>query len=421
MNQIVDKSARPSRWLRVFLPILVLGIGALVAFSLLRTGPEAKPKPKTRNAVLVEVVPVTFSSQPTVVAAMGTVKPSRTVEVKSQVGGEIVVMHPAFIPGSHLNEGELLVKIDPADSLLAVQQLSGDVARAEAEIALEQGKRLVALREYQLLGEPVSAEEKALMLREPQLASLQAARESAAARLEQARLNLARTAVAVPFAALVQERKVSLGTQVSTSTALATLVGSSDYWVEVSVPVGQLRWLQIPQKPAEIGSIARVYDEAAWGAGVFRTGTILRMAPGLEQQGRMARLLVRIDDPLALLPQNSDKPRLMLDAYVRVEIDGAVLPSVATLFREQLHDGDTVWLMSSNDQLEVRKVEIAFRSRDVVQVTGGLAEGERLVVSSLPAPVPGMLLRLADAESGNSKSDKPAGSQRPETAEGRRQ
>ncbi len=394
MNSVVE---RPSRWLRIVLPIVVLGVGALVAFWLMRSGPQATPRPKARNAVLVEVAPVTFATQPTVVSAMGIVKPSRSVEVKPQVGGEIIAMNPAFLPGSHLQAGETLVKIDPADSLLAVKQQQGDVSRAEAEILLEQGKQLVAVRELELLGEPVSEEERALMLRAPQLASLQAARDAAAARLEQARLNLERTTVTVPFNALVQDRRVNIGAQVSATTVLATLVGSDDYWIEASVPVSQLRWIRVPKSSAETGSTVRIYDEAAWGAEVFRAGTVLRMAPGLEQQGRMARLLVKVDDPLALLPRNDSKPRLMLDSFLRVEIDGVDLPKATALPREQLRDGDTVWLMDSQDRLEIRKVEIVFRGRDELLVTGGLEEGERLIVSQLPAPVPGMQLRLAEA------------------------
>lgn len=418
MNQVVN---RPSRWLRIVLPVIVLGFGALVAMWLMRTGPQAKPRPKARNAVLVDVAPVTFSARPTVVAVMGVVRPSREVEVKPQVGGEIIAMNPTFLPGSHLREGELLVRIDPADARLAVRQLEGDVARAEAEIHLEQGRQLVAAREYELLGEPVNASERALMLREPQLASLKAAREAAEARLEQARLDLARTEVKVPFNALVQERNVNLGAQVGTSTMLARLVGSDDYWIEASVPVSQLRWLSIPQEGTASGSLVRAYNESAWGADRFRTGTILRMTPGLEQQGRMARLLVKIDDPLALLPQNSGKPRLMLDAYLRLEIEGAGLPSAVSLPRELLRDGDTVWLMDNDGRLEIRKVEVAFRGRDEVLVTGGLQPGEKLVVSTLAAPVPGMLLRVAEDSSGGAEPARTTGGEPAASREGRRQ
>lgn len=421
MNQVIEKSAKPSPGLRIILPMLVLGVGVLVALWLMRTGPQAKPRPKARNAVLVEVAPVSFAAHSTSVAAMGVVKPSRTVEVKPQVVGKVVAMNQAFIPGSHLKEGEVLVKIDPADALLAVRQLTGDVARTEAEIVLEQGKQLVAAREYELLGEPVSDEERSLMLREPQLASLRAAHEAAEARLDQARLNLERTTVTVPFNALVLERKVDIGTQVGATTTLATLVGSDDYWVEVSVPVSQLRWISVPQSVAAKGSAVRIFDESAWGAGSFRAGTVLRMAPGLEQQGRMARLLVKIEDPLALLPQNAGKPRLLLDAYVRAEIDGAGLPSVATLSREQLRDGDTVWLMNDKDQLEIRKIEIVFRGRDAVLVAGGLEEGERLVVSNLPAAVPGMLLRLPEASGENPEKPGSADSSPAENAGSRSQ
>ena len=53
--------------------------------------------------------------------------------------------------------------------------------------------------------------------------------------------------------------------------------------------------------------------------------------------------------------------------------------------------------MDENDQLDIRPVEIAYRGVDDVLITAGLKEGERLVISSLPSPVQGMALRLADA------------------------
>jgi multidrug efflux pump subunit AcrA (membrane-fusion protein) len=111
----------------------------------------------------------------------------------------------------------------------------------------------------------------------------------------------------------------------------------------------------------------------------------------------MARLLVEVADPLALLPENAGAPRMLIDSYVQVEIEGRELPSAAAIERDVLRDGDTLWVMDDENRLDVRKIEIAFRGRERVLVTGGIEAGERLVVSPLPGPVPGMALRLEES------------------------
>jgi hypothetical protein len=122
----------------------------------------------------------------------------------------------------------------------------------------------------------------------------------------------------------------------------------------------------------------------------------LRLAADLEEQGRLARLLVEVDDPLGLQAPQEKAPRLFIGSYVRVEIDGRKLEAVATVERSLLRDGDQVWLMDSENRLEIRPVTVAFRSRDTVLVAGGLVPGERLVVSDLGGPVAGMRLRTPD-------------------------
>jgi RND family efflux transporter MFP subunit len=406
-NRTVDnrKRRRPALALRIVLPLLVLGAGVALSLWLMETTPQARPKPRTRNAALVEVRPVEFAPQKTVVSAMGTVKPSRQVTLRPQVSGEIVETAADFLPGGHFQKGETLLKIDPTDYRLAVRQLASEVARAESELQIEQGNQMVAQKEFELLGEEVSEEERSLMLRRPQLDTLRAALEAAQARLEQARINLSRSEIAAPFNAMVQSREVNIGTRVGESTALATLIGTEDFWVEVSVPVSQLRWIRIPRSESDKGSPVRIYDRSAWGEGALRKGEVIRLEAGLEEGGRMARLLVKVADPHALKPENAGAPRMLIDAYVRVEIEGRELPAAAAIEREAIRDGDTLWIMDDDGRLDVRRIEIAFRGREKVLVTGGIEDGERLVVSPLPAPAPGMALRLAEDSSGNGAPD----------------
>ena len=383
----------------IFLPVGVLVAATIVAFWLLETEPQAKPRPRTRNSALVVVKTVDYSPQQTVIAGMGTVAAARTVELKPQVTGRIIELNPNLEPGGYVHKDETLLSIDPTDYRLSLRERATDVAKAKADLQIEEGNQLIAQKEYTLLGETVSEQEKALILRKPQLENLRATLEAARATRDQARVDLGRTEIKAPFNAMVQSREVDLGTRASESTVLATLVGTDDYWVKVSVPVSQLRWVQIPQSEKEKGALVRIYDEAAWGEGVFRQGRVIRLKSGLEEQGRMARLLVRVEDPLGLQAENAGTPRMLLDSYVRVEIEGKSVPSAVGINREYIRDGNSVWVMDADGNLAIRPVQIAFRGADQLIITGGINSGEKMVISDLSTPVAGMPLSTADTTS----------------------
>jgi len=398
------ESRRQRRWrtfvFRGLLPLAVIAAGAAAALWLMETGPQATPRPKVRNATLVTCRTVDYSAQQTVIAGMGTIAAASTVELKPRVNGEIVELNGNLVPGGYFRKGQTLLKIDPTDYRLTVRELATDVAKAESDLQLEQGNQLIAQKEYKLLGETVSDQERALILRRPQLENLRAALEAAQTKLDQARVDLARTEIKAPFNAVVQSREANLGTRASESIVLTTLVGIDVYWVEVSVPVSQLRWIRIPQTEKDEGALVRIYDTAAWGDGVFRQGRVIRLKSDLESQGRMARLLIQVKDPLSLQPGHSDQPRMMIGSYVRVEIEGNIVASAAAIKREYIRNGNSVWVMDADGNLAIRPVKIAFRGTDRLIVTGGIDPGEQMVISDLSAPVAGMSLRTADDTTG---------------------
>jgi len=174
---------------------------------------------------------------------------------------------------------------------------------------------------------------------------------------------------------------------------MATLVGTDAYWVEVSVPVDELKWIRFPRSAGEAGSPVRVRDEAAWGPDVYRVGRVIRLESALEEQGRMARVLVSVPDPLGLADPSGKTPPLLIGSYVRAEIEGTDLENVVALDRNHLRNGNEVWVMNGDGELEIRQVEIAYRGRQQVLVSDGLEAGERIVTTDLPAPVEGMRLR----------------------------
>ncbi|MHC4432893.1 MAG: efflux RND transporter periplasmic adaptor subunit [Planctomycetota bacterium] len=364
----------------------------------MRTSPRVGRKKPPRQARLVQVISTRRGDCTTTVTGDGVVMPAQQVTLRPQVIGKVVKLSADLVPGGIVRDGQKLLEIDRRDYDVLVRQRQSDVAKALRDLKVEQGNQAIARQEYELLGESVAEEDRELVLRQPQLASALAAHESAQAALEKAQLDLARCDVNAPFNAIVQERKVDLGATVSLNTDLVTLVGTDEAWVEVKVTVDQLKWLTIPQTADDSGSTVKIYNRSAWAADRFRTGRILCLLGEVEKLGRLARVLVSVDDPFCLKPENSSLPQLLMGSYVSAGLEGRKLAAVFEIDRSHLRENQSVWIMNDEGELEIREVKIGFSNAEKVFVTEGLADNEKLVVTDIAAPVQGMPLRLAQAE-----------------------
>jgi RND family efflux transporter MFP subunit len=390
---------------KVGVPVAVVLGGVLAATLLLKTAPQAERTAPEKSAQLIDAVEVRVVDAKVRLTAMGPVDAARTVELRSEVRGEIVSLSEEVIPGGLFEAGGLVAEIDPRDYALAVTRRKSEVAAAERELKLEMGQQSVARREFELLGEVLDEDDRELVLRVPQLAAAQRNLDSAKAALEEARIDLEKTKIFSPFNAIVRSKKVDAGDIVSDMTVLATLVDTDEYWVEVAVPVDQLRWIDIPKRPGDPASRVRVFNESAWGEKVWREGHVLRLAADLEAEGRMSKLIVAVDDPMSLEPENAEVPILLIGSYVRVEIEGRNVESVISLPRDLVRRGDVVWVLRDDDTLALRPVTIRYRGRDHVLVSDGLEEGDRVISTDIAAPVEGMPLRLGTLHSSDSGAD----------------
>ncbi|MCA9664813.1 MAG: efflux RND transporter periplasmic adaptor subunit [Myxococcales bacterium] len=390
--------------LRVALGVLlIVGAAGGIGYWLMQTGPRARKKRRRAKVTwLVHTQPVKVAEHHARIIARGTVMAARTVDLRARVAGSVVWLSKEMLPGGRFKKGDVIARLDPRDYTLAIEQRRAAVVQARTALALERGQQAIARRGYKLLGKAIAEKDRGLVLRKPQLDNARATLQAAEALLAQARLDLSRTVIRAPFNAAIKTRQVSVGTQVTALTSLGELVGTDSYWVELTVPVHQLRFLSIPGRDGETGSPARVYHSSAWGRGAYRDARILRLASDLEAKGRMARLLLAIDDPLLLAakkPLAGAPRRLLIGAYVRAEIRGASLGRVAMIPARALRDGDTVWLVSPQKTLLMRRVRVLLRDQDHVYVhAADLRAGDTLVDSDITSPVEGMPLRLAAAK-----------------------
>jgi RND family efflux transporter MFP subunit len=390
-NNSTGKPPRPMQ--RIIFCTLILLAGAALFWYLLHTRPTViRQPPAKKKPSLVSVVPLHSRSEIITITAMGTVIPSREIVLKTPVAGEIIAVNEAFTTGGLLEEGATILRIDPTDYELAVEQKQRDLSEAEFAYRLEQGHQDVAMREWSLLyGEDGGDElESTLALRKPHLEKVEVDIRAARAELEQAKINLARTVVRAPFNALVLNKKVDRGSFVASQEELAHLIGTDEYWVQVSLPLDRLRWLQTPRGDGEPGSPAKVYYRQS----NVRYGQVTRLMGDLSAEGRMARLLISVSDPLGLRENGEGKPRLILGEYVRVEIEGDEVQDVFRIPRTALRNDREIWLAGEDGRLAIRPVRTIWRDEENVLIRDGLRSGDLLIVSDLPAPVDGMRVRL---------------------------
>jgi RND family efflux transporter MFP subunit len=381
--------------LQILLSIVILGCGLALASYFLNTGPEAKPRKAKASSPLVQVTPIKFGSHQLIINGMGTILAAKEINLTPGVGGEIIAISDNMVPGGFFTKDETLVTIDPIDYKFAIQRLQSEVAKAQNDLQLEMGNQRIARKEYEILGQEVSKVEKKLMLRNPQLGITKATLQGVKATLAQAELNLKRTQVHAPFNGVVLSRAVNFGTRITEATVLARLVGTDDFWLKLAIPTDQLRWITFPGNGRE-GSKVRVFLQEKLNGASIRTGRVTRLAAEVEDKGRMAAVYVAIEDPLCQLPENSDKPKLLLGSFVRAEIEGAELTSIVAINRDYLRENNSIWLMKDDNTLEIREINIVAKTKDQVLVGAGLKNGERLIVSGLSSPLAGSPVQLQE-------------------------
>lgn len=388
---------------KIILPAAALVIGGAIAVGLVKTKPKAKRNQIQAKPALVEVISAKREKKQVRLTAMGTVVPAKEVELKAEVSGRVTYLNPKFVTGGRIKKGQVMIRLDSREYKLAVDQQTAQVERAEVELAMERGRSRIAKREWGLIGkQPDTSEEgQALALRKPQMKSAQAALEGARSGLERAKLNVKRTAVVAPFNLLVKQENVEIGQLVTPQARLAMAVGTDRFWVQVSIPMSKLAWIKIPGVTGEEGSKVTVTQEMGEGGRIQRTGRVIRLLGDLDPQGRMARLILEVDDPLGmtLKEESGSKLPMLLGAYVQVDIEGTEAGDVFVLPRTAVREGDKLWVVADN-KLRIKPITVAWRGKTQVYISEGLTPGSKVVVTRLSTPVEGMPLRVEGKKNG---------------------
>lgn len=393
MTQTKSTGATTTKSLLISAIIITLGL--LLAWIILNTEPEAQREGATRKtAMLVETTAVLTGDFTPVIEVMGTVVPSREIQLQAQVNGQVQSLSDAFVPGTIVNQNDNLLQIDPQDYQNQLKQSQSQYQQAQSNLQIEMGEQIAAQKDYDRLGRDLDDTQKSLVLRKPQLANAQAAVSESQAMVDQAQLNLARTQITAPFDAQIQNTYVNLGSQVSSGTILADLVGVKTYWIEASVPVSQSPRINSPSNAQE--QTVTIRDRLSWPDSETRQGRILSLIGQVDNESRMARLLLAVDDPLAI--EDQQLPQLTIGAYVSCLIPTKQLNDVARIERQYVRKNDTIWIMR-NQQLTIKNLNVVFRDQQYVYVKDTLKNGEQIITTDLSRISEGAAVRLDTQQS----------------------
>lgn len=371
--------------LRQLLPILVIGLGILIALFIYMNKPAAKRRPFHPKSLTVETIKLFPQQFPVIIQTQGTVEPRTTTTLIPRVSGEVIKVSPNFRPGGFFEPGDTLLTIDPTDYTLDIKSAQAAKAEALYNFQEEQAQAQQAAANWKRLGRTEVPSD--LVLHKPQLARAKAAVDSANAKLQRVRLDLQRTRIKAPYAGRILEKFVDIGQYVSPGNPLLKIF-AIDY-VEIRLPITEKQRGMIKLPRPYRGESNELYQgpEATihatiGGKNYIWQGRVVRTEGSVDRATRQVFVIVQVDNPYQRHSDN--RPPLEIGQFVKADIQGHMLEDVYALPRTAVQGNDTVMIVDKESRLQRKKIKVLWETQDKLLVKDGIDPGEQLCITYVP-------------------------------------
>jgi membrane fusion protein, multidrug efflux system len=384
-EEIGRSTRRPKRRVRLILTIvLVLAAGGIAWWLHARgAGKSAAPTPPLLLQVGVQTV--AMGKMDIFLDGLGTVTPLANVTIQTQISGQLVEVD--FKEGQMVRKGDLLAVIDPRPYQVALDQSEAQLLQAQAQ--LKEAQLDKARYEKLSLQDSIATQQldqqNALVL---QYEGLVKADQAAIA---SANLNLAYCHITAPVGGRVGLRQVDLGNYVMPNLANGLVVLTQ---VKPITVIFTLPEQYIPRVAARLraGTAIAVdaYDQAQ--ANKLASGTLAAIDNQVDTTTGTFRLrAVFPNDDESLFPNQFVNTRMLLDVDQRV----IVIPNSGI---ERNQQGTFVYVVKANDTVAMRPVTLGPTEDSRVEVSSGLAPGDRVVVDGADEIREGMKVAVQMAQ-----------------------
>ncbi|ARA81259.1 efflux RND transporter periplasmic adaptor subunit [Pseudomonas ficuserectae] len=323
----------------------------------------------------VEAIAVKAESFTVVDELPGRIEPVRVAQVRARVAG--IVLTRNFEEGADVKAGAVLFQIDPAPFKAALSKAQGDLARTEATLFETQA----TVKRYDSLVEIEAVSRQTFDTARSALQNAIAAKKSAQADVETARLNLGYATVKAPISGRIGRAMVTEGALVGQgeTTLLATIQQLDPVYADFTQPVADA--LQMREAIQE-GRLPKGGEDALSlsvdGTDYQSTGTLLFTDVAVDRTTGQVSLRARFANPKGvLLPGMYVRVR----TPQRVDANAILVPQRAV---QRSSDGAArVLVIAQDGTVEARPVKTGAMQDSRWQITEGLKAGEQIVVGNM--------------------------------------
>ena len=407
--------------LSLTLGLLAVAAGRIVGAVEERNSREERKRPNQEREYAVNVAAIGLQTANPVITAYGEISSRRSLELRTAASGTLIEIADSFRNGGFVREGDLLFRIDPADTISSRDLADAQVKEAEAEYleaeaALELAEaELAAATEQTALREQAVARQLDLkergvgsdaaveaarlafssatqteLSRKQSLAQAKArilrseiGQTRAGINLAEAERRLAETNVAAPFDGILNNVASVQGRLVGANEQLGELIDLDALEIAFRVSSNQFSRLVDERGRVQPVTITATLDLA--GAPIVVSGVVDRAGAevGAGQTGREVYARIDADDARVLRPGD----------FMRVDIAEPPLPGVAVLPATATTSDGRILLVNDENRLEAANVKIVRRQVDTVIVQDA-PEGREYVTKLQPQLGPGVRVKV---------------------------
>jgi membrane fusion protein, multidrug efflux system len=353
---------------------LLAAIASVVLLAGCGKGTKTAQAAGQRPPAPVVVATVEQRDVPVQITAIGNVDAYRTVQVRSQVNGQIERVY--FKEGDDVRQGQMLFQLDKAPFQAALEQAEANLQRDQANAANAHAQ---AVRYTALEKQGVISREQADTMRTQAQANASAVNADKAA-VDAAKVQLRYTDIKAPIDARAGALMINVGNLVKANDTpyLVQLNQITPIYVAFSIPETQLQQVRSRTAAGHLKVLAYPKGQTANAA----EGTLTFIDNGVDPTTGTIKLKGTF--------QNRDKrlwPGEFVDAVLNLSIhkNAIVVPTKAIQSGQQ---GDYVYTVTQDNTAKAQLVKTDGTYKNLTLVSSGLQPGERVVVDGQIRVVP---------------------------------
>lgn len=332
----------------------------------------------------VAVQAVKTGTMPVVLTELGTVVPITNVTVQTRVDGYL--MQVLFTEGQHVHKGDLLALIDPRPYEVQLAQYEGQLERDQAQLA----QARVDNARYQRLIKQDSIDAKTARDQEFLVQQYEGTVKSDQALVDNQKLQLVYCHITAPVDGRIGIRAVDKGNYVTAaqSGGLAVLTQMQPISVIFTLPQNQLP--QVAEQLRTKGSLkVEAWDSS--NSTKIAEGTVSTLDSQIDTATGTVRLrAIYPNDDEHLFPNQFVNARLLVK-----DLENVILVPSTSL--QTGPSGQFVYVVKTDNTVEVRPVTIGISDGTNTVVNTGLKAGDRVVTDGVDHLRAGIKVSIPDA------------------------